>query len=520
MSKVLVLILLLLATLLSGLDLAMGHGSRFDGCDSGAGSSWRGGRGGGGWRGGNDNHDADDDDDDGGGDHDPYRILQVPRGCSTEEIRQAYRARCLTDHPDKTLHLSPEERRSRENRFKRVQRAYETIGDPDKRRQYDLLYRRTASENQFFRSSFSGPASSSLSPSDVGDDSFRYYFPFASNAFFWGSSPFGRAVPGGFGSFYNGDYYFRQQPHEFHHRRGRRPMARRRKPMGLFGRPAPPAVFVQHVPVPLEELYRGGTVRNVRLDATTWWRRVAAAVRGGAAPWITYHALLYSLPLVHFSQIWALGCALYVFHQLLPTVESTNDKEQKEEKEHRTFSSIVGTNRKSKLYSLKIEPGYKGGTKFMYTEENFNAQVVFVLEESPHRLYQRVGNDLHATVALTAEQAREGCVISLPSLDPAEPDISVRIPPGLAPRQRRVARPTDRRGEGGASSNTLIVLEGHGWPIRRQKASTGSGGSSRRQSHQSCPTSSRKKGDLIVHVCVDSSSHPHKNRMARDQAKS
>jgi DnaJ-class molecular chaperone len=474
-------LLLLLAALLSGFRLGRGHGSRFDG----SGSSWR-GRGGGGWRGDHHHHPHL-------GDDDPYRILQVPRGSSAEEIRRAYRSRCLSDHPDKTLHLSPAERRRREDRFKRVQRAYAAIGDPDQRRLHDALHAPRASSP--FSSSQAG-AGASPSPFEE-DDMLRFYFPFAAAAF--GPSPFGWAPGGGrFGSFRDGPYYPR---HPSHGSRRGRPVTRRKR-TGLFGRPAPPSVFVQRVAVPLEELYRGGVVRKVRLDdaAGTWWGRIAAAFRGGVVPWITYQAVLYSLPLAHFSAVAALGCGLYVFYQLLPAVESTSDEE--EEDNLRAYGSTSGACRTGKLYSLKIEPGYKGGTKFTYAEENANAHVVFVLEESPHGLYRRVGNDLHAAVAVTAEQAREGCVVPLPSLDPTQPDISVRIPAGLV-RQPREAT----HGENAvASSNTMIVLEGQGWPIRQR---TAAGGSSRRTQP------SRKKGDLVVHVFVDPVSRPKRSRRHR-----
>jgi DnaJ-class molecular chaperone len=64
---------------------------------------------------------------------DPYTVLGVPRNASDEDIRRTYRKLAKQLHPD----LNPANRASAEERFKRVSAAYEIVGDPNKRRQYD-----------------------------------------------------------------------------------------------------------------------------------------------------------------------------------------------------------------------------------------------------------------------------------------------------------------------------------------------------------------------------------------------
>lgn len=64
---------------------------------------------------------------------DYYRVLEVGRDVSQEEIRRAYRRLALKLHPDK----NPQGKEAAEVRFKAVSEAYEVLSDRTKRRQYD-----------------------------------------------------------------------------------------------------------------------------------------------------------------------------------------------------------------------------------------------------------------------------------------------------------------------------------------------------------------------------------------------
>jgi DnaJ-class molecular chaperone len=64
---------------------------------------------------------------------DPYKVLGVPRDAPDEEIRRTYRKLAKQLHPD----LNPSNPAASEERFKKVSSAYDIVGDPVKRKQYD-----------------------------------------------------------------------------------------------------------------------------------------------------------------------------------------------------------------------------------------------------------------------------------------------------------------------------------------------------------------------------------------------
>ena len=66
---------------------------------------------------------------------DYYAILGVPKNAAEKDIKSAYRKLARKWHPD----ANPNNTKEAEEKFKELSEAYEVLGDPEKRKKYDVL---------------------------------------------------------------------------------------------------------------------------------------------------------------------------------------------------------------------------------------------------------------------------------------------------------------------------------------------------------------------------------------------
>lgn len=132
---------------------------------------------------------------------DYYKVLGVSKSATAEELKKAYRKLAVQYHPDKNKSKEAEEK------FKEINQAYEVVGNPQKRQQYD----------QFGAAAFEnggrggpgaggpfggfggqqGPFSYSYTTNGQGGDFGGFSDPFDIFEQFFGgaASPFGRRKP-------------------------------------------------------------------------------------------------------------------------------------------------------------------------------------------------------------------------------------------------------------------------------------------------------------------------------------
>jgi len=112
--------------------------------------------------------------------HDYYETLGLKKGAAADDIRKSYRKLARKYHPD----LNPGDK-SAEERFKRVQEAYDVLSDPKKRQMYDQV-------GFYSESGFAGPPPGAAGQPNMDFGGFDF------SEFFGGAAgPGGSSGPGG-----------------------------------------------------------------------------------------------------------------------------------------------------------------------------------------------------------------------------------------------------------------------------------------------------------------------------------
>lgn len=116
---------------------------------------------------------------------DYYKILGVPKSASQPEIKKKFRKLAVKYHPDKN-----KDDATAEDKFKEINEAYEVLGDPEKRKQYDELGANWKNYRQYQNAGFGNGSSRSYQYSGDFSDFFGGSGGFSDffNTFFGGRS--------------------------------------------------------------------------------------------------------------------------------------------------------------------------------------------------------------------------------------------------------------------------------------------------------------------------------------------
>uniref|UniRef100_A0A7N0T6J2 J domain-containing protein n=1 Tax=Kalanchoe fedtschenkoi TaxID=63787 RepID=A0A7N0T6J2_KALFE len=280
---------------------------------------------------------------------DYYKVLQVDRGASDEDLKKAYRKLAMKWHPDK----NPNNKKEAEAKFKQISEAYDVLSDSQKRAIYDQH------GEEGLKGQVPPPPGGGGYPSagfDGGSTTFRFNPRSADDIFseFFGfSSPFGgmgdmggsRGGGGGAGGFSRGMF----SEDIFNSFRGGGPG----EGSGNAPRKAPP--IERALPCSLEDLYKGTTKKmKISRDA---------------------------------------------------------------------IDSSGRTSSVQEILTIEIRPGWKKGTKITFPEKGnetrgvIPSDLVFIIDEKPHNVFKRDGNDLVVTEKISLVEALTGYTAQIATLD-------------------------------------------------------------------------------------------------------
>nr|KYP44822.1 DnaJ isogeny subfamily B member 4 [Cajanus cajan] len=249
---------------------------------------------------------------------DYYKLLQVDRNASDDDLKKAYRRLAMKWHPDK----NPNNKKDAEAKFKQISEAYDVLSDPQKRAVYDQ-YGEEGLKGQMPPPGAAGgfPGGSDGGPTIFGDDIFA----------------FGRSGAG----------------------------------EGSANVPRKSAPIERTLQCSLEDLYKG----------TTKKMKISRDVIDASG--ISEKCL--------FSVEYRCNC-------WRPT----------------TVEEIL---------TIEIKPGWKKGTKITFPEKGneqrgvIPADLVFIIDEKPHGVFKRDGNDLVVTQKISLVEALTGYTAQLTTLD-------------------------------------------------------------------------------------------------------
>lgn len=282
-----------------------------------------------------------------GGKSSLYDVLGVGKTANEKEIKKAYRKLALKHHPDKTANLSEKARKGAEEKFKEVNKAYETLSDPEKRKLYDL-YGEAGIETGGTPGAGAGYGANPFASGD-GTNPFQGFFGSSST-----SSSSSRGGPG-----------FRTETFS-------------------FGPDADGNIDFSQI---LQQMM-GGTSTS----SGVFFGRAPPDGTGASSTGSKFHRSRTPPP----SYSKKLTCSL----EELATGATKKLR-----------VAFQGT---EKMYTIKLKPGWKEGTKIKF-QGSVGGQptMTFIVQQAPHRFLRRSGDDLHYTCWISEGQTKGGIKINI-----------------------------------------------------------------------------------------------------------
>ncbi|RIA88723.1 hypothetical protein C1645_713123 [Glomus cerebriforme] len=324
---------------------------------------------------------------------DYYKILNVDKNADEEQLKKAYKKLALKWHPDR--HQT--EKEEAEKKFKEINEAFEVLSDKNKRQIYDMYGEEGLK---------AGPPP----PTEEG-------------------AGFAGGFPGGFGNFSSGAFPGGTFP-------GGTTFTFSSSGRG-FNPTDPNTIFSQFF-----SNLGGGDDDFMNAFPGGFPRRS----KGGRPPSDDFGDFFSR------SRGQESGGALEVKHSLPLSLEDIYKGTTKKLKVTRKLidsatNKVVPTD---KILEINVRPGLKAGTKFRFPKSgdelpNGDTQdIVVILEEKPHPIYTRDGDNLRITLTLSLLEALTGFKKTIQTLDDRKLAISnsLVIKPGQEQRFPNEGMPT------------------------------------------------------------------------------
>ncbi|KAL9342928.1 hypothetical protein Peur_063359 [Populus x canadensis] len=285
---------------------------------------------------------------------DYYKILQVDKTAKDDDLKKAYRKLAMKWHPDK----NPNNKKEAEAKFKKISEAYEVLSDPQKKAVYD----------QYGEEGLKGQ----VPPPGAG-----------------GAGP-GGAGPGGATFFSTGDG---PTTFQFNPRNADDIFTE------FFGFSSPFGGMGGG----------GGGMRQTRFQGGMFGNDIFSSYSEGGGGSM-HQGAPRKAPQIEKK----LPCSL----------EELYKGATKRMKISRDIADASGrTMQVEEILTIDIKPGWKKGTKITFPEKGNEqpnivpADLVFIIDEKPHPVFTRDGNDLVVTQKISLAEALTGYTVHLTALD-------------------------------------------------------------------------------------------------------